>query len=307
MPSPYTAPLRLGLIDMNNGVANQAIRSFRSILGAFVEKAKMANPGLEASLVHVQPRNLGEPPPRDCDIYISSGGPDSPLDGLQEPWAAPYRSWLDALVDDRARRGDAAAQAFLVCYSFEIAVAHFGVAQLTARPRKFGIMPVYPLLNGETPTSPTLRAFGDRLFVWEHRNWQAVELNQARLAALGGELLARESRDGFSKGPGLMAVRFLPTVEGSIFHPEADKPGVMAWIVKPEEAQAVIRAYGELTYRRMLKTIDDPMRLARTYALLLPGWLARAFNAMSPSRGWNPVGEPTYDGSLGAFERPGGT
>ena len=60
-------------------------------------------------------------------------------------------------------------------------------------------------------------------------------------------------------------------------------------------AAKVVEAYGELTYRRMLTTLDDPMRLARTFALLIPGWLARRFNALAPSRGWNPVEPPVWD------------
>ena len=55
----------------------------------------------------------------------------------------------------------------------------------------------------------------------------------------------------------------------------------------------------------MLKTIDDPTRLARTYNLLLPGWLSRQFNALAFGRGWNPIADPSYDGAaLGAFETP---
>lgn len=60
-------------------------------------------------------------------------------------------------------------------------------------------------------------------------------------------------------------------------------------------AAAVIEAFGEVTYRRMLKTLDDPQRLARTYALLIPGWLVRSFNALAPARGWNPLPEPHHD------------
>jgi hypothetical protein len=81
---------------------------------------------------------------------------------------------------------------------------------------------------------------------------------------------------------------------------------VLNWLERPEQAKAVIETYGELIYKRMTKTIDDPTRLARTYALLLPGWLARSFNAMAQERDWAPVEMPTYDAALGldAFGRP---
>lgn len=295
--------LKIGLVDMNNGVANQAVRSFRSIIAAFGEKASAANPQVRVQVVHCQPRNLGEDPPEGCDLYISSGGPDAPVDGFKESWTPGYRAFLDRIVDGQIARGRDAPAAFVVCYSFEIAVMHFGIAAMEPRKRKFGSMPVYPTEEGMQ--SPLFRPFGDRLFAWEHRSWEAVDLDETKLSKMGGELYARESRDGVSKGRGLMAFRFSPGLEGTIFHPEADRPGVLNWIQRPEQAKAVIDAYGDVTYQRMLKTIDDPTRLARTYALLLPGWLARSFNALAFGRGWNPVSDPSYDGvALGAFESP---
>lgn len=288
---------------MNNGVANQAIRSFRSIISAFGERASQANPGVRVQVVHCQPRNLAETPPEGCDLYLSTGGPDSPVDGFKESWTPSYRAFLDRIVEGQLARGSDAPSAFVVCYSFEITTLHFGIASLEPRERKFGSMPVYPTEEGMA--SPLFRPFGDRLFAWEHRSWEAVDLDENRLRELGGILYARESRDGVSKGRGLMSFRFAPGIEGTIFHPEADRPGVLNWIQRPEQAKAVIDAYGDVTYQRMLKTIDDPTRLARTYNLLLPGWLARSFNGLAFSRGWNPVADPSYDASaLGAFERP---
>jgi hypothetical protein len=295
--------LRVGLVDMNNGVANQAVRSFKSLTAAFFEKVKAQNPGLETALHHAQPRNLAENPPRDCDLYMCSGGPDSPVDGFAEPWVNGVRTFLDSVVERQISNHPQAPSVFCVCYSFEIAVLHFKVARIGPRVRKFGIMPVYPTEQGQA--SPLFRPFGDRLFAWEHRSWEAVDLDEALLRRLGGLLYARESRDGVTKGEGLMAFRFAPGVDGSIFHPEADRPGALAWIERPEQAKAVVETYGEQTYRRMLRTLDDPTRLARTYALLLPGWLARGFNKIAPERGWNPIAEPSYDArSIDAFGRP---
>lgn len=297
-------PLRIGLIDMNNGVANQAIRSFRSIIATFGERVRARNPHLSVTTSHVQPRNLGEAPPTDCDLYLSTGGPDAPVDGFKESWATGMRKFFDRIVEGQLQHGPSAPAAFAVCYSFEIAVMHFGVAAMIPRERKFGIMPVYPTEEGLA--HPMFAPFGDRLFVWEHRSWQAVDLDEKRLKELGGTLLARESRDGHTKGRGLMAFQFAKGIEGTIFHPEADRPGVLNWLERPEQAKAVIETYGELIYKRMTKTIDDPSRLARTYALLLPGWLARSFNAMAQEHDWAQVEMPTYDAALGldAFGRP---
>jgi hypothetical protein len=303
-PAGRSRSLRIGLIDMNNGVPNQAIRSFKSIIATFAERARARNPGLSVTTAHVQPRNLAEAPPPDCDLYLSTGGPDAPVDGFKESWATGLRTFFDSIIEGQLQRGTTAPALFTVCYSFEIAIMHFGLAAMIPRERKFGIMPVYPTEEGLA--HPMFAPFGDRLFVWEHRNWQAVDLDEKKLKAMGGALLALESRDGHSKGRGLMAFQFARGFEGTIFHPEADRSGVLNWLERPEQAKAVIETYGEIIYRRMCKTIDDPTRLARTYALLLPGWMARSFNALALERDWAPVDMPTYDAALGldAFGRP---
>lgn len=281
-------PLRICLIDMNAGVENQAVRCFRRIIDAFAARARVANPGLELDSSHVQPRNLFEVPPEACDLYLSTGGPGSPFDGYEDPWCTSYRAFLDGVVNERARSREPSRAALVICHSFEIAVQHFGFAHMDRRgARKFGVMPVYPTPAGRR--SELLGAFGERFFAWEHRDWEAIGLDEKKLAALGGELWATESRDGHSKGEGLVAFKFAPGIEGTQFHPEADREGAMAWIVRPEQKKACIDAYGEVTYTRMLKSLDDPKRLARTFDTLIPGWLERQFDALAPSRGWKPL------------------
>jgi GMP synthase-like glutamine amidotransferase len=287
--------LRLCLVDMNNGVANEATRCFRRIFDAFSQKVKAANPGLETTLKHVQPRNLGELPDREVDLVLSSGGPGSPFDGYEDAWCHGYRAFLDHVVERTQAEPLRAPAVFVVCHSFELSVLHFGVA--TMRPReskKFGLMPAY--LTPEGQAHPVFEEFEDRLFAFEHRNWEAVNLDLAKLEQLGGELLARESRPGRTdKGEALLALQFAPGVVGTQFHPEADRAGVVAWIAKPEMAQAFKDAYGEPLYERMIKSLADPTRLAKTFALLVPGWLVRRFNEIAPSRGWRPVEAPVQD------------
>jgi GMP synthase-like glutamine amidotransferase len=285
---------------MNNGVDNQGIRCFRGVLRQFFERVVAANPGLETRVEYVQPRNLGELPADDADLYLSSGGPGSPFDGQDEAWSLGYRKFVDNLMESGSGRGpsEPTGQAmFAVCYSFELLVCHFKVATMRPRAtRKFGVMPIYP--TGLGMVSPLMRPFGDRLFAFEHRSWEAVDLDERKMEAHGSELWARESRDGHSKGEGLVAFRFCRNIEGTIFHPEADRAGALAWIAKPDQAKAVIDAYGQVTYIRMLQTLDDPMRLARTYAVMVPGWLARRFNRLARLRDWNPIEKPVYDPNL---------
>lgn len=292
--------LRLSLVDMNNGVPNEAIRCFRRLFAGFTSRVRAANPGLAVELEHVQPRNLGELPSPDVDLLLSTGGPGSPHDGWDEPWCTGYRRRLDALLERAARRPEDGPAAFLVCHSFEIAVQHFGVATMAPRdPLKFAIFPAY--LTPEGRRTDFLRPFGDRLFVWEHRRWHASGLDAARLAALGGAVLARESRPGrVDKGEALLGLRFGPGLEGTQFHPEADRPGVLAWIHRPEHTAALQDAYGHSLLHRMLRTLDDPERLARTFALLVPGWLTSRFNRLARARGLRSIPPPVQ--SMREFE-----
>lgn len=286
--------LRFGVIDMNAGHQNQAIRCMGVLIDQLAARVQAANPGLRVERVHVSPRDKDEPPPDDCDLYLSSGGPGSPYDGDGEAWVDDYSQFLDGVVDDNHRHGGRGRAALCICYSFEMAVRHFRVAEVAPRSsRKFGVMPVYTTEDGRE--HPLLAPFGDRLFAFEHRNWEAVGLDHSALAKHRGSLLARESRDGVSKGQALMAFDFAPGVEGVQFHPEADRPGVMAWVARPDQAEAFKLAYGITTYERMLKTLDNPQRLARTFALLIPGWMTRRFNLLAERRGWRPLPPPEQD------------
>src|SRR6185436_61204 len=116
------APLRICLVDMNNGVANQATRCFRRICDGFTKRVKAANPGIEVTFRHVQPRNLGELPDREADLVLSSGGPGAPTDGFDDAWCTGYRKFIDDVVDANQKSFDTATKLLLVCHSFEIGV-----------------------------------------------------------------------------------------------------------------------------------------------------------------------------------------
>lgn len=288
--------LRIGLVDMNNGVANQAMRCFRRILDRFEERVYKANPALELHRHEMQPRNLGELPEGHYDFVLSTGGPGSPFDGLDDAWGVGYRKFLDKVHADNVKTPDTATKLFVVCHSFEIATIHFGVAAMTKRETlRFGLMPAYTTTVGQTE-SDYFKPFADRLFTWEHRWWQAVDVNRERLRELGGKMLAHESREaGPNKGDAALAFKFAPGIDGTQFHPEADKPGVLAWALIPEHADKFKAQYGDELYERMIKSLNDPMRLARTFALFIPGWLTHRFNDLALVRGLAPIAQPDLD------------
>ncbi|MGZ6066791.1 MAG: glutamine amidotransferase-related protein [Polyangiales bacterium] len=282
------------VIDMNAGHQNQAIRCIGVLIDQLEARVRLANPRMTLERVHVSPRDKNEPIPDDCHLYIGSGGPGSPYDGDGQAWAFELADFFDGVVDDNIAHDGKGRSVMAICYSFEMAVRHFGVAEVAPRAtRKFGVMPVYTTHEGLN--HPLFEPFADRLFAFEHRNWEAIHLDESQMRKTNGRLLARESRDGVSKGRALMALDFAPGIEGVQFHPEADRPGVMAWVARPDQAEAFKLAYGITTYERMLKTLDDPGRLARTFAMMIPGWMTRKFNALALRHGWNPMPAPVQD------------
>lgn len=294
---PHLMPLRVCLVDMNNGHVNQAMRCLRGIVASFFDRVRRENPGLVCEIGEVSPRDTNNIFPDGYDLYISTGGPGSPFDGDGQPWVTDYSRFLDTVAESAICGGETQSALFAICYSFEMVVRHFKLAAIEPRSeRKFGVMPVYTTSEGQT--HPLLRAFGDRLFAFEHRNWEAIDLDKQRLDSLGGLLLARESRDGLSKGRAILGLDVTAGIEAVQFHPEADRPGVMNWVSRPEQAAAFKAAYGELTYQAMLRTLDDPRRLARTYSLVIPGWMIRRFNMLAPFRGYNEL--PPQSEDLGA-------
>lgn len=293
--------LSICLIDMNSGHVNQAMRCFRGIVTAFFDRVRQKNPNLMCRVAEVSPRDTNHAIPRDCDIYIGSGGPGSPFDGDAQPWFSDFSGFCDWMLEQARREDEEQKSLFGVCYTYELLVRHFRVADMVTRDsRKFGVMPIYTTSYGQS--HPLLGAFKDRLFAFEHRNWEAVNPDEKRMKELGGGLLAQESRDGYSKGRGLLGIDFGPGIEAVQFHPEADRAGVMSWVARPEQAAAFRATYGEETYQAMLRTLDDQNRLARTFALVIPGFLQRRFNTLAAARGYELIDPPSSEDVLAAFQ-----
>ena len=67
-----TDKLRIALLDMNNGIPNQGMRCIREIVSEYKDQ-------LISKEFDVRQKN--ELPDDSFDLFISSGGPGSPLEG----------------------------------------------------------------------------------------------------------------------------------------------------------------------------------------------------------------------------------
>jgi homoserine O-succinyltransferase len=285
--------VRVCLVDMNAGLKNEAMRCLRGHVDSFAAAVRETNPYVEVERVEVSPRDRGDIIVRDADLYLCSGGPGSPFDAEGTFWDADFRSFLDGVV--RQDVGVAQRSVFAICYSFELAVRHFDIAKLVKREqKKFGVMPAYTTTAGRA--HPMLAPFGDRIFAFEHRNWDALDVRESRLSSMGGASLARESREGVNdKGESMLAFHVGEAFESTLFHPEADRAGIRAWIDDPDHEAEFREVYGDLTHERMMRTVDNPERIDRTHRVVLPSWFRRRFAELARYRDFRPLLEPATE------------
>lgn len=267
---------------MNAGDRNEAVPCLRAIIATFFEGLRAHRPSLRCELVNVSPRNTSTEIPLDCDLYISTGGPGSPLAARALPWAQRYSTLLDYVyvADQSGRR----AQFLLaICFSFELVVDHFSVAVLRPRrERRCGVMPVFRTVAGAQ--HPLLAALGETPWCFELRDWDALEPDETRLAEVGGQVLAWEADFDRSRGNGLLALSIGTTIESVQFHPEAEPTAVRRWLERPENRSAILGQYGQDAHPAMLRAVESPGGLGRTFETVVPGWLRRSFNSVMQSR-----------------------
>ncbi|MBX0289366.1 homoserine O-succinyltransferase [Hymenobacter sp. HSC-4F20] len=269
-------PLQIAILDMYDNFPNEGMRCIRQL----VHQAQQASPvPLTYQVFNV--RANGELPGLDYDIYISSGGPGSPLPST-EPWEQPYFALMDALLAWN-RTQERKKYVFLICHSFQLVSRHLGIGTLSKRKStSFGIFPMHMTDAGQT--DPLLRTLPDPFYAVDSRDYQLTQPNAERLAELGVEVLVLEKdRPHVPLERALMALRFTEEIFGTQFHPEADREGMLRHFRTEEKRQQVIEAHGEAKYHDMVRLLEDPEAIARTEAAILPRFLAQAVAALAPA------------------------
>src|SRR6202044_1800736 len=81
--------VRVAILDLYEGQANQGMRCIRELLTEYAH-----HHGLELQYHEFEVRREHHLPDLSYDIYISSGGPGSPLDSEGSEWETVYWNWL---------------------------------------------------------------------------------------------------------------------------------------------------------------------------------------------------------------------
>lgn len=268
--------LRIAVLDLYEGVANQGLRGIREILNQFGEFNNY-----DLTVDEFEVRLERQVPDINYDIFISSGGPGSPLDSEGSEWEKVYFNWLKLVEKFNANSANVIKkQVFFICHSFQLACRHYEIAEVSKRKStSFGVFPVHYLANAEN--EPIFEGLQDPFYAVDSRDYQVIEPRHNRIKQLGASILAIEKiRPHVPLERAIMAVRFNDYMIGTQFHPEADAIGMSMYLQTPEKKETVIANHGEAKWKSMIEQLGDPDKIMYTYAHILPNFLNQAVSKM---------------------------
>ena len=267
---------RVAILDLYEGQANQGMRCLREILAQWTESN-----GFSLVYDEFDVRLALAVPDTSYDIYISSGGPGSPLETEHTPWENKYFEWLQSMEDwNKDAESFPKKYVFFICHSFQLACRHYGVGTVCKRKSTaFGVFPVHMLPEGKQEA--VFEGLRDPFYSVDSRDYQVIEPNHARLKELGGKLLAIEkNRPHVPYERAVMAVRFNDHFLGTQFHPEADATGMSMYLQREDKKQTVIENHGKAKWQSMVEQLQDPEKIMWTYQHVLPNFLNLAMEEL---------------------------
>jgi GMP synthase-like glutamine amidotransferase len=266
-------PIKVAIIDMNNGSPNQGMRGIQEILNRY-----RLSHQLNLTFDIFDLRQKGELPDLNYHIYISSGGPGSPFDGEGLEWENSFFSLLDKIETFNLQNKDK-KHVFLICHSFQLACRKYGLGKVVQRKSNaFGIFPITLTDMGQEES--VFVGLHNPFFSVDSRDWQVVQPDPTVFERKGAKLLAIEKeRPHVDLERCMMAIRFSPYIIGTQFHPEADPVGMKMYLLLAEKKELIIKNHGEEKYYDMLNSLENPDRIMLTQSIILPNFLNEAINA----------------------------
>ncbi len=261
--------IRIAILDLYEGQANQGMRCLREIVKTWGQYY-----GIKVSCDEFEVRIKKEVPDLSYDMYISSGGPGSPLESEGSEWEAAYFNWLSEVENwNNNPLQNKKKFVFFICHSFQLACRHYGMAQVTKRKSTaFGIFPVY--LTPAAQQEPVFQDLNDPFYAVDSRDYQVIQPDFDTVRRFGGQILCIEKpRPHVPYERAIMAIRFNRYMIGTQFHPEADAEGMSMYFQTEERKKVVIDNYGEDKWRSMVEQLNDPDKITWTYAHILPNFL----------------------------------
>lgn len=269
---------RIAVLDMNNGHPNEGMRCITALVNTF-----LGQNGERGMYDVFDVRRKQEIPDfKAYDIFVSSGGPGSPLITGEE-WEIDYFGFLDAILSHNLSQTQK-KHVFFICHSFQLACLHWDVAKVTKRrSTSFGIFPMYKTKSGEQEV--LFKDLKDPFYAVDSRDYQVVGPKEWKLETLDGKVLCREKiRPNVPLERAVMAIRFSNEIFGVQFHPEADAAGMLRYFLQDEKRKQIIKKHGKNKYLEMITQLDDTSKIWETNRTLLPTFLKLAAEAIDSQK-----------------------
>ena len=271
--------VRIAILDLYEGLANEGMRCIREIINQWGE-----GNNFDVELHEFDVRLQQELPDLSYDVYISSGGPGSPLESEGLEWDNKYCQWIKQLEkwnNDVANYPK--KHAFFICHSFQLACRYYKIANVCKRKStSFGVFPVHLMQDGMNES--VFEGLRNPFYAVDSRDYQVIEPDHNRIKEIGGAILAIEKeRPHVPYERAIMAARFNDYFIGSQFHPEADAIGMSMYLQRDDKKKTVIENHGEDKWRSMIEQLNDPRKIMFTYSHVLPNFLNTAVGELVES------------------------
>lgn len=266
--------INLAILDMYDGEANQGMRCIKDILDRFSD---------QISYRVYDVRGKAELPEiLEYDLYISTGGPGSPLDGNGN-WDLKYFDLLDQIWIWNQNHSHK-KHILLICHSFQMACRHFGLGKLSKRKStSFGVMSIHKTVDGLN--DPLFQNLDNPFWAVDSRDYQVLQPNNKKFNLLGAKIVALEKiRTHVEYERAIMAIRFSEEIVGTQFHPEADPVSFLAHLKKPEVREKIIEAKGKAKFRTMLEHLVDENKIYKTNETLIPNFLEQSIRKIKAAK-----------------------
>lgn len=251
-------PIKIAVLDLYEGSANMGIACIEEILTNWGNENHRE---IDITLFEVRVKN--ELPDQHFDLYLSSGGPGSPIDTNEMDWDKNYCNWLTQMHALKK-------SVLLICHSFQLACRHFEIGKIGLRKSKqLGILPVHPI-----DAHPIFKNLADPFYALESRLYQITEPNDAKIKRMGASIIALEkNRPQLPYERALMAVAFNEHMIGVQFHPEATQNRLVDYFESNAVKQAVIEDFSIEKWEQIMLSLQDETKIKYTCSHFIPNFL----------------------------------
>jgi homoserine O-succinyltransferase len=273
---PFITMLRIAILDLYEGEPNQGMRCIRQIINEWSEFHS-----IPVVFDEFDVRGQRQVPGLSYDVYISTGGPGSPLESKGSDWEAVYFNWLSA-VESWNNDPDHQQKkfVFLICHSFQLVCRQYGIGLVSKRKKPaFGVFPTHVTAEGQH--DPVFRGLKDPFYIVDSRDYQVTTPDFETISNMGAKILCIEKyRPHVPYEQAIMGIRFNEYMVGTQFHPEADATGMSVYLQSEAKKQAVIEEHGEEKWTSMVEQLNDPDKIMWTYAHIIPNFLSIAYRQL---------------------------